>query len=469
MGSDANDQLDLAPDTLSEFLAARKIPFNLSTDHAGTRFFMILRRDVFEIMIFAKSLSSEEFSLLAPVGASAPETVSDTDFIRAQGIAFPGFKATVLFCELLEDGRWMTRYRDAPISRAYPPKQTGGEFAKGRFISYRAIGYVPDGHQERLTNRFVPAIPDPIDVVYTWVDASDVRWRIKRALYSERRKDEDLASKSANHELRFVSRDELKYSIRSVRKYAPWVRNIYIVTDDQVPSFIDEDSRVTIVDHRDIFPDTSVLPVFNSHAIEACLHRIEGLSEFFIYFNDDVFLGRPVERSHFFDDQGRTVTYISQASFIDPTVPRELCVPTDLVALNLQAMFLRDFGFMPTRKMMHTPHPLRRSILEEIAQRYKTEIAQTRKSRVRSETDLAIASMFFQYYSWVTSRSVLREPGSTTYTYFDTGKEDLPEVIERLREKPPHFFCANATYFEEIPIDEQAEMLLGLFEHLYPA
>ena len=467
MSKDTNDQAVLEPDALTELLTSRKIMFNLSTDHAGTRFFMVQRRDVFALLMFVKTLPDEAYRLLEAPGET--EDGADTRFLRAHGVEFPQMAATVLFCETLDDGRWVSRYRDAPISRAYPPRQPGGEFARGRFISYRGIGYVPEGVQERLTNQFVPATPDPVDVVYTWVDASDVRWRIKRALYSEKRKEGDLASRSADHDLRYVSRDELKYSIRSVRKHAPWVRNIFIVTDEQVPTFIDPDDRVTIVDHRDIFPDPSVLPVFNSHAIEACLHRIEGLSEFFIYFNDDVFLGRPVERSHFFDDQGRTVTYISQASFIDPSMPRELCVPTDLVALNMQSMFLRDFGFMPTRKMMHTPHPLRRSILQEIARRYKTEVALTRKSRIRSETDLSIASMFFQYYSWATSRSVLREPGSTTYTYFDTGKSDLPDVIDRIRKKPPHFFCANATYFEEIPIDEQAELRLDLFESLYPA
>lgn len=86
-----------------------------------------------------------------------------------------------------------------------------------------------------------------------------------------------------------------RYSLRSLEVNAPWIRHIYIVTNGQVPAWLDTSNpRVSIIPHHLIFPNRSVLPTFSSLAIEFNLHRIPNLSETFLYFNDDVFLGRPV-------------------------------------------------------------------------------------------------------------------------------------------------------------------------------
>src|SRR5699024_11177654 len=126
----------------------------------------------------------------------------------------------------------------------------------------------------------------PIDAVYTWVDDADQAWRERRAAAAG----EDPPSPLAGGSIRFRNRDELRYSLRSLFAYAPWIRNVYVVTDAQRPSWLDDDPRITVVDHRELFPDDSVLPFFNSHAIESVLHRIPGLAEHFLYLNDDVFL-----------------------------------------------------------------------------------------------------------------------------------------------------------------------------------
>tara|TARA_R110002050_G_scaffold150757_1_gene277697 strand:- start:234 stop:554 length:321 start_codon:yes stop_codon:yes gene_type:complete len=82
---------------------------------------------------------------------------------------------------------------------------------------------------------------------------------------------------------------QLRYSLRSIMKFAGWVRHIYIVTNGQVPSWLDvSHPRITVVAHEEIFTDPSDLPTFSSPAIEVHLHRIPGLSNRWIYFNDDV-------------------------------------------------------------------------------------------------------------------------------------------------------------------------------------
>lgn len=143
----------------------------------------------------------------------------------------------------------------------------------------------------------------PIDVVYTWVNGSDPKWLTKKDYWASKyfpveEKNTTLESNGTSDVFasnRYRDSDELRYSIRSLVKFAPWVRHIYLVTDNQIPSWLSmETDKLTVVSHEEIFANKSHLPVFSSPAIEANIHRIQGLSEYFIYFNDDVFLGAPV-------------------------------------------------------------------------------------------------------------------------------------------------------------------------------
>lgn len=134
-----------------------------------------------------------------------------------------------------------------------------------------------------------------IDLVYLWVDGNDPKWIAKR---------DATIGKPTNSEVnckgRFVDNDELKYSLRSVERYAPWIRKIFIVTDQQKPKWLDTfHPKIQIVDHTEIMP-REILPCFNSVIIEHHIHRIPGLSEHFIFSNDDMFINRPVTPETFF-------------------------------------------------------------------------------------------------------------------------------------------------------------------------
>ena len=111
---------------------------------------------------------------------------------------------------------------------------------------------------------------------------------------------------------RFEDNDELRYSLRSVEKHAPWVRHIFIVTNGQIPSWLNlDDERVTVVPHADIFVNKSHLPTFSSPAIESHLHRIPGISDWFIYMNDDVLFGHDVWPDDFVSASGAQKVYLT--------------------------------------------------------------------------------------------------------------------------------------------------------------
>lgn len=136
-----------------------------------------------------------------------------------------------------------------------------------------------------------------IDLVYMWVDGNNAEWRAKRNRYMNG--GEKTTSEGVN-DARWRDNEELRYSLRSVEKYASWIDHIYIITDGQCPEWLDTSNpKISIVDHSEIMP-AEALPVFNSSAIESCIHRIPGLSEHFILGNDDTLFVKPTTRENFF-------------------------------------------------------------------------------------------------------------------------------------------------------------------------
>lgn len=135
---------------------------------------------------------------------------------------------------------------------------------------------------------------EKIDFVVAWVDGTDPEWQAQRAGYQ-------LDSETMDgQEVRYRDWGTLRYWFRAVEMYAPWVNRIHLITWDPVPEWLNtEHPKLHVVRHEDYIP-REYLPTFNSHAIELNLHRIPGLAEKFVYFNDDFFLTAPVKPTDFF-------------------------------------------------------------------------------------------------------------------------------------------------------------------------
>lgn len=225
----------------------------------------------------------------------------------------------------------------------------------------------------------------PVDVVYTWVDCSDEKWAAKKRMsyrdFRLQRGEREYEVTVANDD-RFSSQlDELRYSMESVAKYMPWVRKIFVVTDDQKPEWLDEVREqyrldLTVVDHKTIFPQPhhAYLPTFNSVAIETCLHRIPGLSECYVYMNDDLFVCAPVKKSDFFvrSDDGKFVGLHYHVDFMQMLPPREVKInqmpPSlfQLAQLNTLRMLQGDNGARLVVGLSHSPSPALKSFVEHV-------------------------------------------------------------------------------------------------------
>ncbi len=135
-----------------------------------------------------------------------------------------------------------------------------------------------------------------IDFVVLWVDGNDPEWQKEKAKYQGK------SLNDSNSSNRYRDWGLMPYWFRAVEKFAPWVRKIHFVTCGHLPDFLNTASpKLNIVKHSD-FISEEYLPTFSSHAIEMNIHRIPGLSEHFVYFNDDTFLLRPLSETAFFKD-----------------------------------------------------------------------------------------------------------------------------------------------------------------------
>ncbi len=305
--------------------------------------------------------------------------------------------------------------------------------------------------------------PAEIDLVYLWVDGNDPVWRAKREALTGKT-DEGSA---ANCKGRYVDNDELKYSLRSVEKYAPWIRRIFIVTDNQIPAWLDTaNPKVQIVDHRDILPPES-LPCFNSSVIEKFLYKIPGLSEQFLYANDDTFINRTVSAADFFTADGLPIIRLTRKRFRKlrwwwrerirkkplQNYSRTICNASDLV--------MRKYGVYCTGLPHHNIDAYLKSDCRRVAEQiFRDEFKATEKNYLRSDDDLQ--RVVYSYVALIEKRAHLRHPSKRESLHVLIHKERHYRKFERYA---PMLFCMNDSQYAA---DSDRERTKVFLERLFP-
>ena len=315
-----------------------------------------------------------------------------------------------------------------------------------------------------FTRRLMSDIDFPVDVVYTWVDGNDPEWQARRdRLVAEL---DRSAVATASAAARFRERDELRYSLRSIDMFAPWVRHIFIVTAGQRPSWLDDSHpQITVIDHREVFRDRGALPTFNSHAIESQLHRIDGLAEHFLYFNDDVFLGRPLSRNTFFHSNGAAKFFVSSTA-----IPLGPVLDTDefnvSAAKNNRCLLEERFDRTLTHGLLHAPHAMRRSVAAAIDHEFPDAVAATARSQLRAHGDHSIASSLHHYYGFLTGQSM---PGTLRVAYINTGDPAAhPSLSRILGSRDYDVFCLNDTHHGALSDSDQRLVVAAFLESYLP-
>ena len=290
-----------------------------------------------------------------------------------------------------------------------------------------------------------------VDLVYLWVDGNDPVWLAKkRAFVGEAAS----ASSEANNACRFFDNNELKYSLRSVEACAPWINHIYIVTDNQVPSWLDlSNPKVSVVDHTELLPPEA-LPTYSSPAIEWCLDRIPGLSEHFILANDDTFFGKEVGPDFFFTPDGYPVMRLKRRVVGHRTVV-SLYMKT---ILRTQELVFQRFGKRCKLIPHHNMDAYCLSDYKACKEEFAPQVNDTVCRHFRSEDDFQRVAVY--YYALAMGHGKVRRMGRYNQPmpilrricdalrgryYYDARNIGIanPNLHRVFRKYNPKLFCLN--------------------------
>lgn len=307
-----------------------------------------------------------------------------------------------------------------------------------------------------------------IDAVVLWVNGCDPVLQAKRQVFEK----EANVHTSAFDQTRFADMGEIYFCLGSILKFAPWFRTIWIITDHQRPDHIDEfvneglacGTNIEIIDHCVIFRDhLDCLPSFNSRSIETMIWNIPGLSERFVYFNDDFFLNSAASVETFFDGhrpkiRGRwrstelkglqkRISAVASAVGIRPRIKRVGYSNGQRLSAWTAGFYMRFYG------VDHVPRPLRRSDLQTFFKGKSGLLAQQLKHRFRHQDQFITWSL--AYHLAIKSGDAVLLPDE--HPLYPTAENPMISEIgsERFR-----FGCVQS--LDKWPIDLQDDFKCGL-------
>ncbi|MDG2193442.1 MAG: hypothetical protein P8K77_01045 [Polaribacter sp.] len=272
-------------------------------------------------------------------------------------------------------------------------------------------------------------------------------------------------NKKINTTGRYQDNQELKYSLRSVEKHLPWVRKIFIVTDNQVPPFIDTSHpKIEIVNQSDIIPK-KIGQTYNSVIIEYFIYKIPDLSEHFLYANDDMFVNANVSPSFFFKERIPTVRTTH-----NPLIKRKIQLKKALNANinnyrlsieNAYRLFEKKFNvFFPVTPHHNIDSYLKSDYKAVVEDVFKEELEATFLNRFRDKTD--IQRILFSYYAIAKKRGKLTYVSRKESCQIRVHKTDYQRVITKYN---PALFCLNDT---EHATDNDRKHIQPFLEKMYP-
>ncbi|WET89646.1 Stealth CR1 domain-containing protein [Ligilactobacillus murinus] len=322
---------------------------------------------------------------------------------------------------------------------------------------------------------------DKIDFVVTWVNGADKRWQAKRAEFDNR----SLSKAGMSSDKAYRDWGTFKYWFRGVEKFAPWINKVYLVTDDQIPTWLNIDhEKLVVIDHTDIIAK-EYLPVFNSNAIEMNLHRIKGLAENFVYFNDDMYLTAPVAPTDFFqaglpvdmavlspivaEENGTANFQVNDMEIINKYFTRnEIIKNGRILSLKYGKNLIRSLLQLPSKFICgyyepHLPLKFKRSTFEKVWEKESQILTETTATRFRDKSNVNL--WFFRYWQLATGEFVPKNTDKLGNLY--SLSNDNSQIFSDLVTSKHKIMCINDG-FEIAELEKQMVLLQDSFAKLFP-
>ena len=304
--------------------------------------------------------------------------------------------------------------------------------------------------------------PFEIDLVYLWVDGNDPTWRSKKSAFTG----EEITSSENDFRGRYSNNDELRYSLRSVEKHIPWVRKIFVVTDNQIPDWLDiVHPKIAVIDHSEILP-SDALPCFNSSVIEYFLYKIPGLSEHFLYANDDMFVNADLPSTFFFTNDGIPIVRLKKKLLGKWNNKLKLMVRK---RLGQYSNMVNDSANLIDKKFgkyySSVPHHnidayLKSDYQEAVEMVFKPQVLKSQHSKLRAYGDLHRSA--FSYYLLAIGHGILKYVNRKEASRILIHRHDFNRYMKKYQ---PILFCLNDNQRVN---DRDRESIRPFLESLFP-
>lgn len=229
----------------------------------------------------------------------------------------------------------------------------------------------------------------PVDLVYCWVDGNDVEWQEEKLYWQKKL---GIETVDVINPCRFSNNEELRYSLRSVTQNLPWINRIFIITNGQVPKWLDTThSKIQIINQKDIMP-ADALPTFNSEAIETCIVNIPDLSEYFLYANDDMFIKKYLSKSYFFNKTGKPIIRLEKRPKKKELLETKLYLKNLVYSANL---IYEKFGKNYKYQASHNIDSYTKSSFIECKKVFENEFNETSYKKFRSSNSIQRMGVYF--------------------------------------------------------------------------
>lgn len=264
-----------------------------------------------------------------------------------------------------------------------------------------------------------------MSMIYTWVDGSDTSYRKLRDSYTHKK---GVSARERNH-------GELRYSIKSVRKYMPWYKGqIYIVTPGMKPQWINEEPEIKIINQNDIIPK-HLQPTFNTNIIELYLHKIPGITEYFVHMNDDYLINKPLQPTDFFSQGKKFNIFLG-----NPVINKDLSGGIWRRSVKYTDKKLdQKFGQKSRKFLQHAPYIYHQDMYKLVHLLFKQEISQM-THKFRNQNDLL--PPYILLYS---NAEISLFPSEFKYNWglhFQLNKS-ISELEKHPLYSKAHFICLN--------------------------
>lgn len=327
-------------------------------------------------------------------------------------------------------------------------------------------------------------VDEKIDFVITWVDGNDENWKKTKEYYQNEYVDGNL-KKWNDASCRYRDWNLLRYWFRGVERYAPWVNNIYFVTCGQKPEWLNEEhAKLRLVKHEEFIP-SKYLPTYNSATIELNLHRIQGLSRTFVYFNDDMFLTKHCQPKDFFVNQLPKGT-----AFVCPTEMKQNGIRAeinnlyvinskfnkrDVIRNNItkwinpiygrglvHTMLMLPYSFFPGLYVAHLPCSYLKDTFEEVWKEAYEVLDETCSHRFRNQRDVNP----WLVEDWQYCKGAFA-PRKISFGKMYEGREKIDKVAAAIMKQKWKTICCNDSGNIN-DFEESVKKIQGAFETILP-